>query len=176
MRMPSWLKIVIILMLTSLVFSVLNAAAGSFILLLVLIALIVFPGKDPANPRLVRWMPALWGLNFLAALAFLVAGALGKSLVSAETELPSPGELWGTIFFVPPLIWTLVKRHRLFKPLLIASTVFMLGLELYKFTESLRDAKAVIELIGEGSAELILTIYLLRRVRTSDATSSIAHE
>lgn len=169
MRIPAWLKILVILLLTSLVFSALNAAAGTFILTLLLIVLIFFPGPDAKNPRLVRWIPWIWGLNFLAALAFLVAGAMGKSLVGPEADAPTSGELWATVVFAPLLMATLLKRHVAFKPLLIVSTVLFLGLEAKEYADSLQDGKALLELIGEGSAEIILTSYLLVKTRAKKA-------
>lgn len=169
MRIPAWLKILVILLLTSLVFSALNAAAGTFILTLFLIALILFPGPDAQNPRLVRWIPWIWGLNFFAAIAFLVAGFMGKSLVGPEANAPTVGELWATVVFAPLLIATLLKQHALFKPLLIASTVLFLGLEAKEYSDSLQDGKALLALVGEGSAGIVLTAYLLVKTRENRA-------
>lgn len=165
MRIPLWLKILVILMLLSAVLSALGPAASSYLFIVGFVALVFFPGKDPQNPRLVRWVPWLWGLNFVAATVLLGAQFIGKDLLTADVDAPSNAELWATLVFAPVLIWTLIKRHRTFRIVLIIAAVTSLGLQISEYSQSTQDAKATLTLIGESLSELILAVYLFVKVK-----------
>ena len=166
MRIPLWLKILVILMLLSAVLSALGPTAGSYLFLVGFLALIFFPGDDQSNPRLVRWVPWLWALNIIAAVVLLGAQGLGKTLLSPEVDGPTNAELWTTLFFAPTLIWTLVKRHRAFRVILVISVLTSLGLQISDYSQSAQDTKAIITLVGEGLSELLLAAYLFVKVKT----------
>jgi hypothetical protein len=166
MKIPSWLKILGLLFFLSVIFSILGAAISEFLIVpLVLITLILFPGKDAKNPRLVRFIPWIWGLGAAISLVFLLAELIGRPMASPEMHNPTLPELWSTVLLTPPLIWALVRRNRFFRPLLIGSAILFTGLEFWIYSESNADIKAIFELVGGASSELILAIYLFIKVR-----------
>lgn len=164
MKIPAWLKILIVLGLLSIVFTILGAVSEFIIAPVLVLALILFPGRDPDRPTLVKVLPWLWGLSALMAALLLVAEFAGKSMFPAGSPQPTPEELWTTLLVSPVLIWALVTRHRHFRVIVIASTVFMVGMEIYGYLDSSRDLKAVIELTGNLFAELLIAGYLLAKV------------
>ena len=68
MVLPGWLKILIVLGLSSLVISALGAVSQYLVPAFLMAALIIFPGSDQDNPRLIKWLPVLWGLSFAVAI------------------------------------------------------------------------------------------------------------
>ena len=162
MKIPGWLKILCVLALLSLVFSVLGAVSEHFIAPVFLTALVLFPGRDKENPTLFKVIIWLWGLGFLAAIALLAGQFMGRPLLPAEADQPSQLELWSTIVFSPPLVWGFLRRERWFLPLLIGSTLLFMGIEIRDYTER-EGLKAVMELVGNITAEAILAIYMFKR-------------
>lgn len=166
MKMPMWLKILILLILASIVFSALGAVSEFIVLPLVLLALILFPGKNPANPTLFKVLPYLWALNSLASLAFLIAMAMGKNnLLGPDARELQPIELWTTLLFTFPLMITFVKRMPVFRVALVLTAVIYLGIELWIYETGAQDWKAKFELAGSFVSELMIVAYCLKKFR-----------
>jgi hypothetical protein len=175
MRIPTWLKILAVILLLSLVFTALAAVSAYIITTVVLIVLILFPGKDLENPRIVKLVPWFWGLGMVVAVFFLVMDALGKSIMpGADSRPPTPAELWSTILFTPPLVWAFVKRNLFFRPILIVSSLVFVGIEFWLYSDSAKHISDVFDLVGNISAEVILTVYLLLRVKMPTHKSELS--
>lgn len=163
---PRWAKILFILILLSLVFTIFAQVAESLIPITLLTSLILFPGPDEENPRLIRWVPALWVLSFAVALAFLIARWFGKELAATDSHTISDMEILSTLVFSLPLAWTLIKRQPIFKWLLLASTVVSIWTEYEDYLHSPPgQLRAIIELAGSATAEVLLAVYLLLKFR-----------
>jgi hypothetical protein len=166
--MPLWLKILILLIVASVVFSALGAISEFVILPLLFLGLMLFPGSNQKNPTFFKVMPYIWALNLLAAIAMLIAQWAGKSraLLGTEGRMPTSVELWSTIAFTPLLMWSFLKRHASFKPILIATSLAFIGIEIWIFVyDSVRDVSAIFELVGSLVAEgMLLGYFLLKYV------------
>lgn len=170
MKMPLWLKMLLLFLPLSLVFSVLGTVSEFLIAPIFFFALMLFPGADAENPRLVRFMPWLWALEAVVALGLLALKMVGKSPFGPEMRAPTPLEMWSTILFAPPMIWTLVRRNGFFRPLLVFQAVAALAISFWVYSGRTGDIKAVFELCGDIVAELMVTIYLLARAKIARAT------
>ena len=166
-KIPSWIKIVVFLFISSLVFTALGAVSEFLIMPLILIGLISFPGtaKDKtADPRLFRVLPWLWILNFGFTLVLISADFLGKDILSPEVPHPSSLELWSTIVLTPLLAWFFMKRRELSFQTLASTfsmaTLAILTIDCLDYTTSAKTVKDVFELIGNIASELILLVYV----------------
>ena len=175
MKLPLWVKISIVLALLSIAGTVLSAVSPSLILPVAAIIIMLFPGPDAANPRLVRWIPWFWALDALVGLVFAIAMLMGKDLFPPEQRHPSMLEICSSIVMAGPMIWLLVKRHRLFKPVLIFSAVLFSGFSIWDYqTDPSIDLRAKIELISDLLTQVLLTAYLLVKVRAHKG--ELAHQ
>ncbi len=165
MKIPAWLKILLILFVFFIVFSVLGAVSPYIIPLVLAVALILFPGADEAAPRLVKVMPWFWSLEILVSLVFVVMDLAGKKLFEADQRQPTAVEIWSGIILTAPLIWLLAKRHKAFRPMLVVATLVNLGIAVWVYSDGSGDIKAKFELAGGISTELLVSIYLLMKVR-----------
>ncbi|MBI3557029.1 MAG: hypothetical protein HY074_12255 [Deltaproteobacteria bacterium] len=169
MRLPAWLKILIILLLSFIVFSVLGAVSPYIIPLVLAVSLMLFPGNDLAAPRLVKVMPWFWGLEILVSFVFIALDLAGKKLFESDQRQPTAIEIWSGIILTAPLIWLIVKRHKAFRPMLVLATLVNLAIGFWVYSGSLGDIKAKFELAGGVSTELLVSIYLLMKVRPKKA-------
>jgi len=145
--------------------SMVGSALGPQLLTCVLfptifILLMMFPGPDPENPRLFKVTPWIWSLSFLSAVALLIADLLGKDLFAQGTQKPSNVELVAAVATYVPLMWTFIKRHPSFRPVLIVATLISLGSSVYAYMDSIRDFDQLIDMWGSLIAEGILVPYL----------------
>ncbi|MBI3542328.1 MAG: hypothetical protein HY075_03515 [Deltaproteobacteria bacterium] len=93
---------------------------------------------------------------------------MGKPIGGDEMRQPTTVELAATVVLGAPLVLTLAKRHRFFKPVLVFSTVVFVGIACWVYSTSLRDYKAGFELAGDLFTQALVTGYLLVKVRTQD--------
>lgn len=160
--------------------SMVGSALGPQLLTCVLIPtifilLMMFPGKDPENPRLFKVTPWIWSLSFLSAVTLLLADLFEKDLFGQGTPKPSNVELAGAVITYLPLMWTFLRRHPLFKPVLIGATVISLGTSIYAYLESTREFDHLIDMWGSLIAEGILVPYLFIKFKPRQ-TGTLAHE
>ena len=169
MKIPAWLKILVILFFLFIVFSVLGAVSPYIIPLALAVSLILFPGTDQANPRLVKVIPWFWGLEIIVSFIFVALDLAGKKLFESDQRQPTAIEIWSGIIFTAPLIWLIVKRHKAFRPMLVVATLVNLAIGFWVYSDSIGDVKAKFELAGGVTTELLVSIYLLVKVRTHKA-------
>lgn len=175
MKLPAWLKILLIIFLASFVFTVLGAVSPYVIGPVLVLALIFFPGRDPERPTLVKVIPWFWALEVLASVFFLAAQWTGRQAgLSDDVRPPTAPELWASIVLGIPLIWSLAKRSRTFRPLLIVSTAVFIAISIWAYADAGGDFKAKLELAGSLVTQLMVTIYLLMKVRPHE--SELAQE
>jgi hypothetical protein len=159
-QIPLWVKIFALLFVLSVVVTVLGPLAEALIPAALFVTLVMFPGPNRDQPRLVRAMPWLWGFSFVVAAALALSRAIGKPLFGETMREVSTYEIWSTIAFTGPLIWTLVKRHWAFRWIIAVSAVITLVGEYLDYSTSTGDAGAMITLISGMATELALAIYL----------------
>jgi hypothetical protein len=169
--LPLWLKIFLIFSLLGLVATLLGPLAPAVFLPVLFIVLIAFPGKDHENPTLFKVIPYLWTLGFAMSVVILVLLAMGRPFPgSGEVTPPSALELWSGILIYPPTMWSFLKRHRSFKPILLAGFVIAVVVSLSDFSDSVKDVRACLDLIGGLGGELILTPYLYWKFKPEPRT------
>ncbi|MEW6057258.1 MAG: hypothetical protein AB1540_11670 [Bdellovibrionota bacterium] len=166
--LPLWLRITLVLGLLSFVFTILGAISPFLIAPLLFLLLILFPGPDASQPRLVRLMPWLWTMGFLIAILLLLAQETGHRIFGPDLDLPSRTEMIATVVFFPALIWSFWKQHRSFRLILIFSTAASIGIQLQAYFDGAQETKAMLELIGNLSAELIAAIYVGSKYKGSN--------
>lgn len=170
--LPQWLKIFIVLFLCSIFANFLHAFSEHWITPIFLIALILFPGRI-SPPRLVRWIPWIWLLSGIVTVALLISSFLGKPLLPPEADAPTDLELWSSLIFLPLLLWTYWKNTKFFLMVLLFSTIWSSGLNLYVFINSAQDASAFLKLSGNLVAEWILFIYLKQKFQPSTTQAQV---
>lgn len=163
--MPSWLKILVVLLALMFVFSIIGAFSEAIIGPVVIMALIMFPGSDPKNPTFFKIFPFLAGLEWLTALVFLCASLAGKNLLPAEANVPTTPELALTIILTPLLLAAFLKRHRAFIPFMLTSTIIMIGFEGWKFYDGMRTGRDVIELVSSLVTDGLIAAYMYRQLK-----------
>ena len=132
-----------------------------FIPVLFVMIFVVFPGKG-ARPWLVRLAPWLWGLSFLLAFILLLFQNLNSQSLPQELTEVSSTELWGTVVFVPLLLWGYIRENKPFLWLLWASFSFSMVTESINYWQQSVDFEKLLTLVSFTVADFIFTFYLFR--------------
>lgn len=160
MKVPAWAKIFLIFTLVSLLASALGSSLVAFLIPIVVIVFMVFPGKDLQRPILFKLAPIIWSLSMLSAATLLVADWMGKEILSGEVKKPSTLELYFAIVSFFPTIFLFYRRHRLFRWCILLSCLGAIFLELSDYYQNPHGLKEVIEMLGSLTGELLLSGYL----------------
>jgi amino acid transporter len=167
-RIPLWLKIFLALLVLILFVSAFEAVAY-FMTTVFFLLLIIFPGPDLEKPRLVKLYPWVMGLSAIVTVVVLFADYRHIDLFGGNPNRPSGIDLWTSLVFTPFLLWSFIKRNQFFRPLLLLSAAVSIvesGMDFVHTTAVVSsNLLAYLELFGNISSELILTVYLWKKVR-----------
>lgn len=144
-KIPLWLKLFISIVFFMMLVPLLSFAQGlpSMIGILLVFVLISFPGPDPARPRLLRFLPWLWALEFVASV---ILG--GGKLFIPEEKIPrefsnvSWVEILTALLAAPLLFRLYFKKSRLLPTALLVIAI----------VQSVETARRIIE--GDFSASV----------------------
>jgi hypothetical protein len=161
-KIPLWIKILIVFFGLFLVASVLGAISKEFLGPLFLILLILFPGKNKSNPRLVAWAPWIWMLSFATAVIVLIFAMMGKNLLPPEANPPSTEELFFTAVTSPVFIYLYFSQKKLWlKRGILLSAVLGIVVGLLPLIRGEVGVEEFhwIETLGNISSDFIFAVY-----------------
>lgn len=153
-------KKILLLLSLFLVFSLLGSFKV-FIPVLFVIVFVVFPGSG-VKPWLVRLAPWLWGLSFVLALILVLFQNLSSQGLPQELTEVSKTELWGTLIFVPFLLWGYIRENKPFLWILWVSFAFSITTESINYWSESVELEKLLTLVSFTLADFIFTYYLFR--------------
>ena len=165
--MKAVLRALVILILISLVLGPLAAVADTVVPLLLILALIWFPGEKN-NPRLVRFMPLLWAISFFEALIIMIDFVFELRLF--PRELYAMIKIEDAVFAfatAPVLIWFYYRNTRVFKPVLVVCMLLSAALSVYSFLAQDITIKTSFDFIASVTFDAIVGIYLYRKIKVT---------
>ncbi len=157
-------KFVLFIIILSIVVAPLVSVSEAIIPLALVTVLIYFPG-DGEKPRLIRWLPYIWGLSFIESLIIVIDNVSGAKIFPPEIyAIIKMNETMLTLAFAPVMIWAFYKKQDLFKWLFYANMVLSMILSFYNFAVDEQTVKNWIDLIASISTDIILIIYFQKKL------------
>lgn len=156
-RIPKWLWFFLLIIGFSFLTPLIEPlkSAPSAIVCVIFGLLIVFPGKDPVQPRLIRLLPLFWSLEFLSAALLLLLQSKPE-LLPEELRDQSVFLVASTLIWTPILAWHYFRKTRFFVTLFIVVSVASLGHFIWQNVGGNAKTDDFFQLL----ATLILTVYV----------------
>lgn len=145
-RVPTWLKIFLLLIVCSFVFSALGAISIYWVGPFIFIGLALFPGKNLNKPRIFSVIPWLWAMSAAESIVMIGAMAMGKNLLPPEVRAPGLIELSVSAVLSPILMFAVWKRWKFLKLLLIGASLVGVILGFYVYLDQGSSLEAKVEL------------------------------
>lgn len=161
--MRTW-KFVLFIILLSFLVAPLVSLSEALIPLVLVGVLIYFPGSD-SKPRLIRWLPFLWGLSFIESILIVIDSVAALKMFPAEIyAIIKMNEVMLTLAFAPAMIWSFYKKTDLFKWLFYANMAISIILSIYNFSATTITTKAWIDMFAGIITDIVLIIYFQKKL------------
>lgn len=162
-HMPKWLWFFLIIIAFSFLTPLIEPlkSAPSVVVCVLFGALILFPGKDARRPRLIKFLPFFWALEFLSAAALLVLQRK-PDLLPEELRDQSVFLVIATLIWTPILAWHFFRKTKYF----ILLFVLVALVNVANFAWQLAVSSAHLDDGFQLLATLILTVYIWKKFRT----------
>ena len=158
------IRIALLIFALSIVIAPLVSLSETIIPLVLIGVLIFFPGKESV-PRLIRWMPYIWGLSFLESVFILIDYLCGSRLFPAEIyAVIKMNEVILALVFAPALIWSFYRNKSLLAWIVYMNAVISVFISIYNFTLTAGTVKPWIDLSASIATEAVLVAYFYKKL------------
>ncbi len=172
-KLPLWLRIFIIMVVASFVFSVLGEISMYLIVPLLFLVFVFFPGKSKDNPTFFKIIPWLWGLNIFESAILILLKMADKDIFPPEIRQPHLFELASSLLLTPVLMFTFLKRHPIFKIVLLGCAGVAIAESSVVYFNGTRHVQAMFDLVSTILESAILTVYFIQNFRPKNEETSV---